>query len=215
MAFLLNVNADHHTAGCMWYYPKLCVGKSPFLLNPLASRWILLLGDLYAGNTLKSFSNIKTQFRLPQKTFGSIYTCCSTHSGPFQHLPPNATFFTQITKTFGRGHEVSVYYLMILKHSDQGVPCFRLTWERDLKVTFTDREWSRILQNRKKMSRELRTRPVQFMILNRVHYTLYSTHSKLYTLKQDPDCWRCQNGEGTLIHSCCKKNTWLLVWNSQ
>lgn len=178
--------------------PKICIGKSPFLLNPLANRWILLLGDSSLSPILKHNS---VCHRIP---FGSIYTCCSTHSGPFQHLPPNATFFTQITKIFGRGHEASVYYLMILKHSDQGVPCFRLTWERDLKVTFTDREWSSIFQNRKKMSRELRTRPVQFMILNRVHCTLYSTRSKLYTLKQDPDCWRCQNGEGTLIHSCCQ-----------
>ena len=57
----------------------------------------------------------------------------------------------------------------------------------------------------KKMSRELRTRLVQFKILNR----LYWTPSKLYRvkLKQDPDCWRCQSGVGTLTHmlwSCQK-----------
>ena len=86
---------------------------------------------------------------------------------------------------------------MVLKCSDKGASCLRLVWEGDLKATFTDREWSRILQNMKKMSRELRTRLVQFKILNRVYWT----PSKLYkvTLKQDPDCWRCQNGEGTLI----------------
>lgn len=48
----------------------------------------------------------------------------------------------------------------------------------------------------KKMSKELRTRLVQFKFLNRVCWT------KLYRvqLKEDPDCWRCQNGAGTLIH---------------
>lgn len=106
---------------------------------------------------------------------------------------------------FGRGHEASVYCSMILKCSDKGASCLKLIWEGDLNISFTDREWSRILQNMKKMSRELRTRLVQFKILNR----LYWTPSKLYRvkLKQDPDCWRCQSGEGTLTHmlwSCQK-----------
>lgn len=98
-----------------------------------------------------------------------------------------------------------VYYLMLLKCSDKGTSALKSTWEADLNASFTEREWSRILLNFKKMSRELKTRLIQFMILNRIYWT----PSKLYKVKliQTRECWRCHNGEGTLSHmlwSCPK-----------
>lgn len=98
-----------------------------------------------------------------------------------------------------------VYYLMLLKCSDKGTSALKSTWEADLNASFTEREWSRILLNFKKMSRELKTRLIQFMILNRIYWT----PSKLYKVKliQTRECWRCHNGEGTLTHmlwSCPK-----------
>lgn len=55
------------------------------------------------------------------------------------------------------------------------------------------------------MSGELKTRLIQFMILNRIYWT----PSKLYKVKliQTRECWRCHNGEGMLTHmlwSCPK-----------
>ena len=68
------------------------------------------------------------------------------------------------------------------------------SWEVDLKQTFTDMEWKIILRNSKRMSRELRTRLVQFKIINRVYWT----PSRLY--RDSPTCWRCEDDHGTLLN---------------
>ena len=61
------------------------------------------------------------------------------------------------------------------------------------------------------MSRELRTRQIQFKIVNRVYWT----PSRLFRvgLTESPECWRCQSRDGTLVHmlwSCPKVQEY---WN--
>ena len=48
------------------------------------------------------------------------------------------------------------------------------------------------------MSRELRTRLIQFKIVNRVYWT----PSRLYrvTLTESSECWKCRDTDGTLVH---------------
>ena len=208
MAFIFKFNAHLHNAASIWLNPKLCIGKLPFLWRSWVDRGILVLGDLYEGGVLKSFNDLKAQFHLPQHQFWKylqlrhllLHTFGSTSTPP-----PTVSFLTQIMNVFGGGHEASLYYAMMLKCSNKGSFSLKLTWEADLQVKFTEKEWSRILLNLKKLSRELKTRLVQFKILHRVYWT----PSKLYRVKliQTPECWRCQNGEGTLIHmlwSCPK-----------
>uniref|UniRef100_A0A669CJS1 Reverse transcriptase zinc-binding domain-containing protein n=1 Tax=Oreochromis niloticus TaxID=8128 RepID=A0A669CJS1_ORENI len=48
------------------------------------------------------------------------------------------------------------------------------------------------------MSRELRSRLVQFKILNRVYWTPSRLHR--VGLATDDACWKCQQGSGTLLH---------------
>lgn len=61
-----------------------------------------------------------------------------------------------------------------------GEPPLKLAWERDLNILLTesesDGEWNAILYNMKKMSRELRTRLIQFKILNRIYWTPVKLH---------------------------------------
>lgn len=87
-------------------------------------------------------------------------------------------------KVFGLGHEASHYYSMLLRCSDKSASALRVVWESDLATAFTEEEWKLLLRNFKKMSRDLKTRLIQF----KVH------------LRYSPLCWRCQGGEGTLMH---------------
>ena len=83
--------------------------------------------------------------------------------------------------------------------SHQGQPSsVKRIWEADLNQSFTDSEWMMILRNSKKMSRELRTRLVQFKIINRVYWT--PTRLFRAGLRESPFCWRCGEDTGTLIH---------------
>ena len=48
------------------------------------------------------------------------------------------------------------------------------------------------------MSRELRTRLIQFKIINRIYWT----PSRLFRvgLSESPKCWKCQDMDGSLVH---------------
>ena len=96
------------------------------------------------------------------------------------------------------GHEASAYYAMLLDASDQCKFASKLPRERDLGLKFSDGDWVKILRNGKKMSREFRTRLIQFKIINRIYWT----PSRLFRvgLTESPDCWRCQDRGGTLLH---------------
>ena len=96
------------------------------------------------------------------------------------------------------GHEASAYYSMLLNNSDCNSSSLKLTWEADFNMSFTDEEWSLILRNMKKMSRELKTRLIQFKILHRVYWTPSRLHR--VGLRDDAGCWRCNDEEGTLVH---------------
>ena len=96
------------------------------------------------------------------------------------------------------GHEASAYYSMLLNNSGCNTSSLKLTWEADFNVSFTEEDWSSILGNMKKMSRELKTRLIQFKILNRVYWTPSKLHR--VGLRDNAGCWRCDDGVGTLVH---------------
>ncbi len=81
---------------------------------------------------------------------------------------------------FGPGHEASHYYSMLLRCPDNSTSALTAVWESYLGTLFTENEWTLLLRHLKKMSRDLKSRCIQFKILNRVYWT----PSKLYKVKQ-------------------------------
>lgn len=112
--------------------------------------------------------------------------------------PLTCSLLADVKKVFGRGHEVAAYYRMLLTASDPIGVSLKIYWDNDLNITLTEEEWSMILKNVKKLSRELRTRLVQFKILQRVYWTPYRLHR--VGLSDGPACWKCQEDVGTLVH---------------
>lgn len=52
-------------------------------------------------------------------------------------------------------NNIFAYYSMILTVSVSNILSLKSTWETDLKVTFTETEWRRIIVDVNKMSREV------------------------------------------------------------
>ena len=201
IARMFEFNPLLHWSAGIWDNPKLCIGRKPFLWDPWYQRGIKILGHLYHDNNLKSFEELKTEFGLPHTCFWQYlqlrHLLTKTFGSPTSP-PPKIDTVETFFKIFGMGHEASAYYTMLLDASDQGTFASKLPWEKDLGLTFSDGAWAKILRNGKKMSRELRTRLIQFKIVNRVYWT----PSRLFRvgLTEGPECWKCQDSDGTLIH---------------
>ena len=197
-----------HWSACIWHNPKLRIDKEWFLWDSWYEKGVSVLGDLYQGTNLKSFEELRIEFDLPRNHFWRYLQLRDLLRGTFGSLnsaPLKVETVEVIFKIFGLGHEASAYYAMLLEVSDKSMIVSKIPWERDLEVTISDGDWVRILRNCKKMSRELRTRLIQFKIVNRIYWT----PSRLFRvgLSDSPKCWRCQDGDGTLVHmlwSCPK-----------
>ncbi len=119
-------------------------------------------------------------------------------------------------EVWGRGHEASVYYRLLMDKIDQNFhSALRRIWSNDLNLSLSDEDWSRICRNCKTVSRNLGVRLIQFKILNR----FYWTPSRLFRLglKDSAKCWKCEREDGDLMHalwSCSEIQTfWLMVHN--
>uniref|UniRef100_A0A3Q1G672 Reverse transcriptase zinc-binding domain-containing protein n=1 Tax=Acanthochromis polyacanthus TaxID=80966 RepID=A0A3Q1G672_9TELE len=208
-AAILGFNSHLHSQASIWLNPSLCIGKSPFIWNLWVEKGIFTLYDLYEGGALKSFEDLRALYGLPQNQFWRYlqlrHLLCHVFGSP-TFPPSDVDWSTQVLSTLGKDCKASVFYAMLLKNSNNDLPTLKRTWEIDLNMQFSDIEWANILRNGKKLSRELRTRLVQFKILNR----LYWTPHKMYRAKLRPslNCWKCLN----ILHKLSKM-VWLSLQN--
>lgn len=112
---------------------------------------------------------MKQQFGIPQNQFWNYlqlrHLLIQTF-GSTSVAPPSVDIWGRILDIFGKGHEAAAYYSMLLLNSEEDFSALRLTWEADLNIDFSEENWSLILKNSKKMSRELKTGLIQFKILH-------------------------------------------------
>ena len=190
-----------HVSAGIWYNPKLRIDKEPFMWDSWDEKGIKTLGNLYQGDDLKSFGELREEFGLPANHFWrylQIRSLLVKTFGSPSSAPPKIDIVEIIFRIFGLGHEASAYYTMFLEVSASGTVVSKAPWERDLGVSISDEEWDGILGNGRKLSRELRTRLIQFKIINRIYWT----PSRLFRigLNENSNCWKCQDVDGSLFH---------------
>ncbi len=164
----LKFNLHLNLSASIWLNPKLKIDKKPFLWKEWVEKGIILLGDLYEDGTVKSFTEQKQQYGLSQCQIWSYFQIrhlLTQTYGSASITPPSSDVLSKVIKVFGTGHEASKYYRLLLKNFISNTSGLKSAWETDINLTFTDEEWENILKNCKKMSRELRTRLVQFKII--------------------------------------------------
>lgn len=198
---ILKFNQHLNGLAGVWHNPKLCIDKAPFFWKSWFSKGIKVLGDLYKDGSLKSFESLIAEFNLSRQDFWrylQIRHLLGKVFGSFSSDPLNCAILQDVKKVFGAGHEASVYYRMLLSTSDPNGVSLKTSWEKDLNLIITEEEWDAILKNVKKVSRELRTRLVQFKILQKIYWTPQRLHR--LGLSDSPACWKCQQEGGTLVH---------------
>lgn len=206
-----------HSQAGLWLNPKLCIGKAPFLWELWFQKGIRVLDDLYNEGTLRSFDNLKQQFNIPQNQFWrylQLRHLLMQTFGSTSTPPPKADIWHQLVTISKKGHAASAYYsILLLINVHEKMAPLRRSWETDLNVSITEEAWTVILNNSKRMSRELKTRLIQFKILNRVYWTPSRLHR--VGLRDNAGCWRCSETHGSLLHmlwSCPQvKAFWLSV----
>lgn len=173
--------------------------------------------NVYNTNIFKTFDEFKQDNNLPKTEFWRYLQLRHALQGIYGsslHPPKPADKLDKILQVLGKGHEAAKYYKMLMEGEGEiGIAALRLSWERDLGVTYDKQEWAKVCGNSRTMSRDLRVRLIQFKILHR----FYWTPSRLFRLglKDSASSWKCCVGGGTMIHvmwSCPKINQyWMKI----
>lgn len=165
--------------------PKLCIGKSPFLLEGLARKGHCYIGRpiVYRNGILKSFEDSRTKFGIPNSQFFTYLQLCYLLSGSWD----------------------LIYQLPNLQ-SNGALWALKKTWERDLNLMLDDGVWDGICKNIKTMSRDAKVHFMQFKIMHCFCW--------LFRLSLIPtsNCWRCKSEEGHLVNALWSCNKVQEVW---
>ena len=202
VARIFKFNPFLNVSSSIWLNPKLRIGKVPIYWKVWLENGMVTLRDLYCDGVLKSFEDLVQQFNIPRSHFFrylQLRHMLVGLLGSSTSVPQNAEILDKVLKAFGKGHEASVYYSMMIQTlGDGAISALKKTWERDLNLTLNDEDWDRICKNVKVMSRDARVRLIQFKIIHR----FYWTPSRMFRLGLLPTskCWRCKSEEGHLVH---------------
>lgn len=181
----------------IWLNPKLRINKAPFIWKDWLNSGIKTLSDLYEHNVLKSFEDLRQEFRLPQKCFWQYLQLRHLLCSELNLSLTKSTLLKNILSISKSSHAVSKYYSEFIQQNCNLLLVLKNIWEKDLGVSFSEPQWLKICKSFKNLSRDVRIKLIQFKIINHVYWTPARLHR--LGLKNTPNCWKCQSMDGTIL----------------
>lgn len=197
---LLSLHPNFTLQTSIWHNKYLKIGKRTFSWPDWVKLGIVYIGDLFEGDTLFSFEQLRAKYGLPKKDFWKylqLRSCILSHL-KVSPLAPATELHAKVKQENAFSIKASGFYSMLRKSQPPGYGGLKKCWERDLGEIIPDETWGNIIKSWYKVSREMQTRLMRYKIMNRIYWT----PSKMARLGlRDSDvCWRCNTECGTLLH---------------
>lgn len=157
--------------------------------------------QIYEGDTLKSFEELKYEYGMPNRVFYTYLQIRHALSKQFDRQPPiwcRIPLLQTIIKSESSKGLISEIYTQLIKRINMqvGLPGGRVRWAAD-GGEITDAEWKRILEFGTEVSVSPSHKASHLMLLHRSYYT----PKKLFMFGRriNDECPRCRR-TGDLIH---------------
>ncbi len=102
----------------------------------------------YMSGVLRSFENLVQHFGIPRSQFYrylQLRHMLCTVFGSSTHPPKAADTLGEVITAFGKGHEASVYYSLLIQSLGDGASTsLKRLWEKDLNLVLEERVWAKI-----------------------------------------------------------------------
>uniref|UniRef100_H2ZY53 Reverse transcriptase zinc-binding domain-containing protein n=1 Tax=Latimeria chalumnae TaxID=7897 RepID=H2ZY53_LATCH len=207
-----HLNAD----SLLWENPAILVQGKPVLWPAWMGKGILRLDDVWGPEGLVSFVSLQEKFALVPSEF-LHYLQLKNSVAQRKALTPGVmrvSLINELQRTLKdtRGM-VSKVYAFLLCTKSPSWDGTRKVWEGELGFSLLEEEWGEAMASTLSSSTDLRSRLVQFKIVNRIYWT----PAKLSAAKlaSSDKCWRCGSEKGTLLHmiwGCVElKGFWALI----
>lgn len=176
-------------------------GKNDPGFKQWALKGIRKIGDLFEGDTLMSFTDLKEKFGIPETHFFKYLQIRSYIMTKQKHLITRP-LPTELEKAMFcenvSSNQISLFYFKFVNSSKESSESKRVAWGVDLHYDLLDSEWNHICARAQTVSINTRFKLIQYNWIMRT----YITPEKLNKFNSDiPDtCFKCRIHKGTLFH---------------
>uniref|UniRef100_A0A3B4X6N3 Reverse transcriptase domain-containing protein n=1 Tax=Seriola lalandi dorsalis TaxID=1841481 RepID=A0A3B4X6N3_SERLL len=169
------------------------------------------IGDLYDGNTLKSFQQLRDSCQLPATHFYrylQLRHFIRSQLGGALEKPEISQLESLLTQGTNK-KQISKTYNLLIKNNKANINLIKEKWEKDLEIQIEDDHWSSLLTDAHKRFINTRYRICNFKTIHRVYYT----PEKISRFKGSTSsfCKRCKTEIGNLLHmfwTCPQLEQW-------
>lgn len=197
----------------IWGNAGFSPGKNDGGFREWAGKGVKQIMDLYRGESLMSFNEIKERYNVPQTHFFKFLQLRSFISSKQNHslsCPPLTVLEElALNNQNGRG-QISLLYDMFLSASKESSDSKRLAWSEDLNEEITDYEWQQICKEAQCFTINTKFKMIQYNWIMRTYLTPAKL-SKFYPNTPDV-CVKCQTHEGNLFHCVWKCEVLQVFW---
>lgn len=225
MSFLLNVwnlvgrttnsTLKWHVQSPIFHNYSLLTGGVPFSFREWSDKGINVMSDIYDEKGLRSFSDLRTIFNLPGKSFFFYLRLRSAMRA--YGVPWNTSLSTHKLHTLlnvgtrSRGL-VSALYSFITEPSC-GLLAIQQVWACDLGIPSKDICWSTVWNNLDKTSKNLNHKLIHFKLVHRMYLTPRKRH--FMKLVHSPICDLCSLGQvGSFLHMFWECHDVTVFWKA-
>ena len=172
---------------------------------------IIKLDDLYDGETLMSFQQLKDSYQIPATHFYrylQLRHFIQSQLGGSLKRPRLSQLESLLTQKIN-GKHISLTYDLLMANNKANTNLVKEKWEQDLGITIDDDHWSLLLTDAQKGFINARYKICNFKIIHRFYYT----PEKISRFKGNtsPHCTRCKTEIGNFLHmtwTCPKLEQW-------
>lgn len=176
-----------------------------------AQKNIIKIDDLYDGNTLKSFQQLRDSHHIPATHFYrylQLRHFIRSQLGGTLEKPQLSQLESLLTQRINRKH-ISRTYNLLMTNNKASTILVKEKCEKDLGAQIDDDRWSSLLAYAQKRFINTRYKICNFKTMHRVYYT----PEKVSRFKGNisPHCNRCKTKIGDFLHmiwTCPQLEQW-------
>ena len=162
------------------------------------------IGDLYNGEVMMTFEEIKAKFDIPNKHFFlylQVRSCIAAAQSQKLSVPLLSTLEEAISNYLYSKGQMNFLYNMLVSSSTESSVGRLNAWREDMQEGVSLEEWGTVCLEAHTQTANTRLRLLQFNWLMRT----YITPDKLHKFYENiPDTYiKCEQEKGTLFHCMC------------
>lgn len=198
----------------LWHNSRFLIGGKPFHNSHWFTQGIHVVNDMFDGDGLRSFQNLKVTFNLPGSSYFvylQLRSALKAYGVPWDRPPISHSLLRWVQPSNNLRGRVSLVYNALL-HKSAGQLAIEKIWDRELSTHNQELDWDEIWMNLSQSSKNLAHQLIHYKTIHRAYATPY----RKFRMNRAPSsvCNICNTLPGTFLHMFWECPIIVDLWSS-